>query len=157
MSDPKATAASSTGAVEFVSFVAGGQNFCIQITQIREIRRWAPVTMLPHSPNYVLGVINLRGAVIPIVDLACRLGFPQTEASERHVIIMTSLGERVIGLLVDSVSEVISASSDMRRETPQVPQDESRRYISGLIAQDEGMTRIVDIEALMPPVPGAAA
>ena len=64
--------------IEFVTLVAGAQSFCIEITQIREIRRWTPVTILPHSPSYVLGVINLRGAVIPILDLAEKLGFEKT-------------------------------------------------------------------------------
>ena len=67
---------------EFVSFTVAGQAFCLKITQIREIRRWAPVTILPHAPMDVLGVMNLRGAVIPIYDLSARFGLQQTEASE---------------------------------------------------------------------------
>ena len=66
--------AQESAAIEFVSFVAGGQSFCIDIMQIRELRRWSPVTSIPHSPSHVLGVMNLRGAVIPIYDLAAKLG-----------------------------------------------------------------------------------
>ena len=68
---------------EFVSFTVAGQAFCLKITQIREIRRWSPVTILPHAPVDVLGVMNLRGAVIPIYDLSARFGLQRTEASER--------------------------------------------------------------------------
>ena len=80
--------------MEFVTLIAGGQNFCIEITQIREIRRWTPVTILPHSPDHVLGVINLRGAVIPIIDLAAKLGFARISPTERHVIIITAIEEK---------------------------------------------------------------
>ena len=81
MSHPTETQAS--GQIEFVTLIAGGQSFCIEITQIREIRRWTPVTILPHSPAHVLGVINLRGAVIPIIDLAAKLGFPKIQPTAR--------------------------------------------------------------------------
>ena len=75
---------------EFVSFTVAGQAFCLKITQIREIRRWSPVTILPHAPSDVLGVMNLRGAVIPIYDLSARFGLETTEASERNVVIVVS-------------------------------------------------------------------
>ena len=69
--------------VEFVTFSAGDQSFSIEITQVREIRRWSPVTALPHAPNEVLGVMNLRGSVIPIYDLAARFGLGQTSQWSR--------------------------------------------------------------------------
>ena len=119
--------------LEFVTFVAGSQNFCIEITQIREIRRWSPVTILPHSPVHVLGVINLRGAVIPIVDLASKLGFQEIEPTERHVIIIVAIKERIIGLLVESVSEILGVSPDMVRETPRGSEDATTRCILGII------------------------
>jgi chemotaxis signal transduction protein len=67
-----------TDQAEFVSFVSGGQGYCIEVARVREIRRWSPVTTLPHAPRYFLGVMNLRGAVIPIIDLALRLGLAAT-------------------------------------------------------------------------------
>lgn len=137
--------------------VAGGQSFCIEITQIREIRRWAPVTLLPHSPAYVLGVINLRGAVIPILDLAAKLGFEAIEPTERHVIIIIAIEERIVGLLVESVSEILGVSSDMVRETPRTEEDESTRAINGIIPTGDDMIKILSLEALLPSTLATAA
>lgn len=136
--------------LEFVTLVAGGQNFCIEITQIREIRRWTPVTILPHSPSHVLGVINLRGAVIPIIDLAAKLGFERISPTERHVIIITAIDDRIVGLLVESVSEILGVSSEMVRETPRSPEDATTRAILGVIAVGDDMTKVINLAALMP-------
>jgi purine-binding chemotaxis protein CheW len=143
--------------IEFVTLVAGGQSFCIEITQIREIRRWTPVTLLPHSPSYVLGVINLRGAVIPILDLAAKLGFRAIEPTERHVIIIIAIEERIVGLLVESVSEILGISSEMVRETPRTQEDESTRAINGIIPTGDDMIKILSLEALLPATLATAA
>ncbi|MDP5360133.1 MAG: chemotaxis protein CheW, partial [Paracoccaceae bacterium] len=119
--------------IEFVTLVAGGQNFCIEITQIREIRRWSPVTLLPHSPKHILGVINLRGAVIPIIDLAAKLGFSAIAPTQRHVIIITAIEDRIVGLLVESVSEILGIESGVVRETPSGTEDLTTRSIQGII------------------------
>lgn len=136
--------------LEFVTLVAGGQNFCIEITQIREIRRWSPVTILPHSPSHVLGVINLRGAVIPIIDLAAKLGFAEIAPSERHVIIIAAISQRIVGLLVESVSEILGVSPDMVRETPRGPEDATTRAILGIIPVADDMTKVISLNALLP-------
>lgn len=136
--------------LEFVTLVAGGQSFCIEITQIREIRRWTPVTILPHSPAHVLGVINLRGAVIPIIDLAAKLGFERITPTERHVIIITAIEDRIVGLLVESVSEILGVKSDMVRETPRCPEDASTRAILGVIAVGDDMIKVINLTSLMP-------
>lgn len=135
---------------EFVTLIAGGQSFCIEITQIREIRRWSPVTMLPHSPRHVLGVINLRGAVIPIIDLAAKLGFAEITPTERHVIIIVAVDERIIGLLVESVSEILGVDVAMVKETPRTSADQTTRAIEGIIPAVDDMTKIINLGALMP-------
>lgn len=140
----------NTKELEFVTLIAGGQNFCIEITQIREIRRWSPVTILPHSPDHVLGVINLRGSVIPIVDLAAKLGFKKITPTERHVIIITSIDETIVGLLVESVSEILGVSADMVRETPRGPEDATTQAILGVIALGEDMTKVINLATLSP-------
>src|SRR6478736_3451685 len=91
---------------EFVAFRAGSLEFCINIMSVREIRGWTPATAIPRAPSYIRGVINLRGVVLPIVDLGVRLGLPGTEPTARHVIIVAQVGERAAGLLVDSVSDI---------------------------------------------------
>lgn len=143
--------------LEFVTLVAGKQSFCIEITLIREIRRWTPVTILPHSPSHVLGVINLRGAVIPIVDLASKLGFPKITPTARHVIIIAAVRDRTVGLLVDSVSEILSVRSDAVRETPRVRDDDTNVCIQGVVAIEDDMTRIIDLNLLLPELQKVAA
>ncbi len=135
----------ATDHAEFVTFVSGGQNFCIEITQIREIRRWSPVAVLPHSPEFVLGIINLRGTVIPIYDLALRLGLGDTAQAERTVIIIVATGDHTIGLLVDSVSEILNVRKDLIQEAPGFGDDQTDDCILGVISIDEDMTRIIDL------------
>lgn len=135
---------------EYVNLVAGGQSFCIEITQIREIRRWSPVTILPHSPQYVLGVINLRGAVIPIIDLAAKLGFSAIEPSERHVIIIAAIADKTVGLLVESVSEILGVEASEVKETPRAPEDTTSRAVGGIIPSKDDMIKIINLNALMP-------
>ncbi|MBQ2260641.1 MAG: purine-binding chemotaxis protein CheW [Loktanella sp.] len=143
--------------LEFVTLVAGGQNFCIEIKQIREIRRWTPVTVLPHSPDHVLGVINLRGAVIPIIDLAAKLGFPKIAPSERHVIIIISIEDRIVGLLVESVSEILGVDAGNLRETPRGPEDPTIRAILAIIPLGDDMTKVISLPALLAPASPVAA
>jgi len=143
--------------IEFVTLIAGGQSFCIEITQIREIRRWTPVTMLPHSPDHVLGVINLRGAVIPIIDLAAKLGFQPITPTERHVIIIVAISDRIVGLLVESVSAILGIRSSMVKETPRSSEDDAVKAIEGIIPQENDMTKIISLRSLLPSSGGIAA
>lgn len=134
---------------EFISLYAGDQSFCIELNHIREIRRWEPITMLPHSPPFVLGVVNLRGAVIPIIDLAAKLGFPPLKPTKRNVIIICNLGDQVIGLLVESVSEILTVKLSEVKEAPRIKEDASNHAIRGVISIEEEMTRVIDLEAMM--------
>lgn len=134
---------------EFVSFTVAGQAFCLKITQIREIRRWSPVTILPHAPADVLGVMNLRGAVIPIYDLSARFGLQQTEASERNVVIVVSVHGKPVGLLAKSVSEIISINPDDIQDTPPVDSRNTMDYIQGIISHDDTMVRIINLDAVI--------
>ncbi len=146
---------SQNSKVEFVTLVAGGQSFCIEITQIREIRRWSPVTILPHSPSHVLGVINLRGAVIPIIDLAAKLGFDVIKPTERHVIIIVAIDQRIVGLLVESVFEILGVEKSNVKETPTSPEDITSKAVEGIIPGNEDMTKVINLKALMPTEPSA--
>ena len=105
---------------ELISFRIGAQEFCVDIMAVREIRGWTAATALPQSPSFVRGVINLRGAVLPIVDLAARLGFENTDASDRHVIIVAQIGAQMVGLLVDAVSDILTVTDDAIQPTPDV-------------------------------------
>ena len=98
----------SQGSRELIAFRIGNQEFCVSIMSVREIRGWTPATKMPHSPAYMMGVLNLRGAVLPIVDLAARLGMRPAEPTPRHVIIVAQVGRKIVGLLVDAVSDILT-------------------------------------------------
>lgn len=135
--------------LEFVTFCAHGQSYSIDIARVKEIRRWGPVTPLPHAPAGVLGVMNLRGSVIPVYDLAARLGLPATPDNPRNVIVVAMHGGKTIGLLVESVSRILSVARDLIQETPDLRSDTARQSITGLITIDEGMTRVIDLAAVV--------
>lgn len=106
--------------VDIISFLLGDQVYCVDIMAVREIRGWVPCTRLPHSPDHVLGVINLRGSVIPVVDVAVRLGLDSAEPTERSAIIVIDQGATLFGLLVDSVSDMISVPQNVLQPVPDV-------------------------------------
>lgn len=135
--------------IEFVTFDVAGQKFCLDIIQIREIRRWSPVTALPHSPSDVLGVMNLRGAIIPIYDLAARFGLGQSVDDERNVVIVSSVQENPVGLLVESVSEIITVQANDVQETPDVNSETTRECIRGVVSIAGEMARIIDLESVI--------
>ena len=140
---------SAKSEVEFVTFSAGDQSFSIEITQVREIRRWSPVTALPHAPQEVLGVMNLRGSVIPIYDLAARFGLGQTPENPRNVIVVAMHSGQTVGLLVEAVSEILSVSRDQIQETPDIRSEMARQSITGVIPIETGMTRVIDLGAVL--------
>jgi purine-binding chemotaxis protein CheW len=140
----------ATGAQrEFIAFRVGAQEFCIDIMSVREIRGWTPATALPHAPSYVRGVINLRGSVLPIFDLAERLGFAAIDASARQVIIVVQVGSQIIGLLVDAVSDILTLSAETIQATPGVATHVVRNFVSGMLAIDGRMIGLVELDGIM--------
>ena len=105
---------------EIIAFRVGKQEFSINVTSVREIRGWTSATILPKAPRYIRGVINLRGAVLPIVDFAVRLGLPTAEPTARTVIIVVQIEQKQIGLLVDAVSDIITLDHNNIQPTPDV-------------------------------------
>ena len=108
------------GVREYITFRVGTQYFCVDIMSVREIRGWTPATTLPHAPGFVRGVINLRGIVLPIVDLAERLGLIPAVPTARHVIIVAQTARQIIGLLVDAVSDIIAQPAESVQATPEI-------------------------------------
>ena len=137
---------------EFVAFRAGGLEFCINIMSVREIRGWTPATVIPRAPSYIRGVINLRGAIVPIVDLARRLGLGATLPSDRHVIVITVVGLQTVGFLVDSVADIIGVAPSSIQPTPEVTSQSTVMFIKGVIALDDRMLRLIDIATILPPI-----
>src|SRR3954467_1197708 len=142
--------AAAGGLRELISFRIGAQEFCVDIMAVREIRGWTAATALPQSPTFVRGVINLRGAVLPIVDLAARLGFEGSETSDRHVIIVAQIGEQVVGLLVDAVSDILSVTDDLIQPTPDVGCEQVRTFVKGIMAVDGRMISLISLDRGLP-------
>ncbi|MGO9740906.1 MAG: chemotaxis protein CheW [Roseiarcus sp.] len=145
------------GPREFIAFRIGVQEFCIDIMSVREIRGWTPATALPRAPGFVRGVINLRGVVLPVIDLAERLGFAPAAPTPRHVIIVAQTGRQVVGLLVDAVSDIIAAPSEKVQPTPDVGSDAARAFVIGVLAIDDRMISLIALDSVMPNVAGEAA
>lgn len=135
---------------ELIAFRIGEQEFCVDIRAVREIRGWAPATPLPQSPAYVRGVINLRGAVLPIVDLSCRLGLGAAVPSARHVIIVARVGLRTVGLLVEAVSDILTFSEEMIQPTPDIACETVRSFVKGVIPVDGRMISLIALDGLLP-------
>ncbi len=117
---------------------------------VREIRGWTRATSLPHSPDYVRGVINLRGTVLPVIDLAKRLGLPAGELNDRNVIIVVDLGGRTVGLLVDAVSDILALPEDEMSPPPEMSADNAQTFINALTIVEGRMIRVLDLTSIMP-------
>jgi purine-binding chemotaxis protein CheW len=135
---------------ELIAFNIGEQQFCLSTAAVREIRGWTAVTPLPHAPPFVLGVVNLRGVVLPIVDLAVRLGFPPSQPTARHAIIVAEVGNQVAGLLVDGVSDIFTADDAQIQPTPEIAAETANLYLRGVIAMDGRLIGVIDIVNLLP-------
>lgn len=135
---------------ELIAFRVGRQEFCINVMMVREIRGWTAATALPRSPRYVKGVINLRGAVLPIVDLAVRLGLPGTEPTARNVIIVVMIGHQQIGLLVDAVSDILTTNDNNIQPSPDVSSDLVKTFVKGLLPVDGRMISLIGLDNVLP-------
>lgn len=135
--------------LEVVAFRVANQDFCFDLKSVREIRGWTETTVLPHAQPYVKGVINLRGSVVPVVDLSERLGLGATDPSPRHVIIITVLGEQTIGLLAELVSDILTVSETDIHPIPDMIDETVRRFISGVLLIEERMIRKMELSTIL--------
>lgn len=134
---------------ELITFEVEGQVFGLDIMAIREIRAWSPTTRLPRVPHYVAGVVNLRGTVLPVVDLAARLGWRATEATPRHAIIVTQQGAQISGWIVDSVSDIVTIDSEALQPPPPTSAgDTVVPFLEGLAAIEDRMVMVLNLAAL---------
>jgi purine-binding chemotaxis protein CheW len=138
----------STQTRQYITFIANGQEYASDIMAIREIRGWTDTTPLPHVPDYVRGVINLRGNVLPVMDLRARLGQGMTEATAKHVIIVIHDGNRTTGMLVDAVSDIITLSSSDLQPPPDVMEEGNDSGIEGIAIIDGKMVTLLSTASL---------
>jgi purine-binding chemotaxis protein CheW len=135
---------------EYLSFRIGDNEYSVEIMSVREIRGWTRTTSLPHAPRFVRGVINLRGTVLPVVDLAMRLGLEETDPVDRNVIIVVDVGSRVMGLRVDAVSDILSFTRDQLQPPPDVTASANPPFVKALTILDDRMVRLLDLEVVLP-------
>ncbi|MDZ4253568.1 MAG: chemotaxis protein CheW [Sulfuritalea sp.] len=134
---------------EYLSFTLGPEEYAIDILKVQEIRGYEPPTTIANAPDFLKGVINLRGVIAPIVDLRIKFNIGRIEYTPFTVVIILNIGSRVVGIVVDSVSDVLKLSKQQIRPAPDFAATVDTRYISGLCALAERMLIVIDIERLM--------
>ena len=135
---------------EFLTFRLGAESYGIDILKVQEIRGWEQPTTIANAPPFIKGVINLRGVIVPILDLRVKFRLPGIEYDAFTVVIILNVASRVVGVVVDSVSDVLSLAEDAIRPTPEFASSTfDTRYITGLANEDDGMLIMLDIEKLL--------
>ena len=139
--------------MQYLTFVLAGEEYGISILKVQEIRSFETATRIPGTPEYLLGVINLRGSVVPIVDLGTKFDLPNVENDAVTVIILVKIltenGESTIGLVVDAVSDVYDISTDDISKAPDITSNHVKNYVTGLATVDSKMIILLDIDALV--------
>lgn len=139
------------GVIELLSFRLCGQEYSVDIMSVREIRSWTKATPLPHAPPYMRGVINLRGTVLPVVDLGLRLELDvEGEPDARSVIVVVDIGDRTVGLRVDAVSDILAIPMVDLQLPPEIGTDEGTGFIRALTLVDDRMVRVLELDAVLP-------
>jgi purine-binding chemotaxis protein CheW len=143
-------AAAENPSSEFLTFRLGAESYGIEILKVQEIRGYETPTSIANAPAFIKGVINLRGVIVPILDLRIKFQLTQANYDEFTVVIILNIAGRVVGVVVDSVSDVLTLASDAIRATPEFASATfDTKYITGLGTVDEQMIILLDIEKLM--------
>ena len=146
--EPSSTAMSHT-ANQFLTFCLGEEEYGMDILKVQEIRGYDSITQIANAPEFVKGVINLRGIIVPIVDMRIKFKLGNATYDQFTVVIILNVVGRVMGVVVDGVSDVLSLGQDQMRPTPEFGSVIDAEYIMGLGTVDERMLILVDIEKLM--------
>jgi purine-binding chemotaxis protein CheW len=134
---------------EFISFAIGDDQYGVDIMSVREIKGWSEITPLPNQPEYVRGVLNLRGAMVPIIDLRCRFGQGLTEATPLHIMIIVQVEGRPVGLLADRVLDIVAADAGNIQPVPEIAQTTGAQFLSGLVTIDGAMIALINLPTLV--------
>lgn len=142
-------AATDAHSREFLVFSLGGEEYAVDILKVQEIRGYENVTRIANAPDFIKGVTNLRGIIVPIVDLRIKFHLDKVEYGGQTVVIVVNVGERVVGIVVDGVSDVMTLSPDQIKPAPEFGVALSSDYLSGLGSLDDRMLVLVDIDKLL--------
>jgi purine-binding chemotaxis protein CheW len=142
-------AAADDQANEFLTFRLGKEEYGIEILKVQEIRSWEQPTTIANAPDFIKGVVNLRGTIVPIVDMRIKFNLGEASYDQFTVVIILNVAGRIVGMVVDSVSDVITLATGQIRPAPDFSSTFDTQYITGLGTVDERMLILVDIEKLM--------
>ncbi|MFG1489110.1 chemotaxis protein CheW [Oceanospirillum sp. HFRX-1_2] len=134
---------------EYLTFSLGDEHYAVDILKVQEIRGYGAVTKIANAPSFIKGVINLRGVIVPIIDLRIKFNLGKAHYDEFTIVIVLNLANRVVGMVVDGVSDVVSLAGDEIKNPPDFSANFDSEYILGLATVDEQMLIIADIEKLM--------
>ena len=134
---------------QYLTFLLDDQEYGLEIYKIREIRGYAPITPIPNLPAHVRGVMNLRGAALPVVDLRVKFTLPPVEYNKFTVIVIATVGDKTVGLLVDAVSDVLMVANDAMRDAPDFGTAVDTRFINGVFQSHEHLTVALNLETLL--------
>lgn len=134
-----------------LTFMLAGEEYGIDILSVREIRAWSRVTRIPQAPDYLLGVLNLRGAIVPVLDLRLRFGLPRGGYDGTTVTVVVAVGDRLFGVVADAVADVFDAREDEIKPVPELGAVVDTRFLKGLAGDDERMVMLLDVERLLRP------
>ena len=152
-SPSNAAAAAAAAGAQYLTFVCGGEEYGVEILRVQEIKGWDHVTRVPYAPAYVLGVMNLRGMIVPVIDLRTRLKLPKRDFDASTVVIVvrvrSSRGEKTVGIVVDAVSEVYSVVADAIRPVPDLGGLADGSCVRGIATVDGKMVMLLDIDSLV--------
>jgi len=134
--------------IQLITVTIGDEEYGVDIMEVREIKAWTETTTLPNTPKFVRGVINLRGAVLPIYDLRARFGLGLTEPTKLHVVVIVAVEDKSIGILVDAVSDILIIPKDEIRAVPEMERSIDEAYLSGLVTVEGRMVALLAVEKL---------
>jgi purine-binding chemotaxis protein CheW len=140
--------AAAQNSLQLIAFSIGEQTYGVEITTVREIRAWNGATPLPNTRDFVRGVINLRGTIVPIFDLRARFGEGQTSPTKNHVVVVMSVGEKWVGILVDAVSDILTVSRDDIHDVPQGNAIDTE-LLAGIVTHESRMVGLIDLHAVV--------
>ena len=140
---------------QFVTFELDGETYCIDVMQIQEILRLTEITPVPGAPHFVLGIVNLRGIVVSVIDARQRMNLPPSEPTGAMRIIVVEIEKQIIGIMVDRVGEVIHIKDEDVESVPHISNKETSDYIRGIICHDTRLLTLLDIIKLLS-APGLA-
>ena len=147
--EPGGAAAASSDSTQFISFAIGDESYGVDIMAVREIKVWSEITRLPEQPNFVRGVLNLRGAIVPIVDLRCRFGQGLTEATALHVVIIVQIDSQLVGLLADRVSDIVTVDPAKIKPVPKIGQNAKSAFLSGIVSIESELIALIELSRLL--------